>query len=59
MALINECIVKEQILNTVERLIRNYASDEVADTMLFEEMFPLVIEDLAKELDKILTNGKT
>ena len=57
MAVINEFIVKQKILDTVERLIRTYASDEVADTMLFEEMFPLVLEDLSKELDSLL-NGK-
>ena len=56
MALINEHLAKEQILKSIEIAIRNNLYMEVSVDLLYEEDIPLVLDEVSKELDKILEN---
>ena len=56
MALINEHIVKEKILSVVSDLIAKYEydSDIIGFTIVKDEDYQNILDDLSKELDKIL-----
>lgn len=58
MAIINEYIVKQKILEDIEYYIGKYSdmTENDGEALLNSENIPLVLADISKELDKILEN---
>jgi hypothetical protein len=56
--LINEFIIKRKILEDIEYYIGKYSdmTENDGEALLNSESIPLILEDMSKELDKILIN---
>lgn len=59
MSIINEFLVKQEILYYITELLNNSLSTDGYEEWIHSEEIPFILEKLSNKLDKIFINDKT